>query len=90
MARAPFTVTKVEAAGDHRLRLVFLDGATGVADLSHLEWVGVFADLEDPEYFARAELDTEMGTVVWPNGTDVAAEYLYDAIVGTARAAASG
>lgn len=89
MARAPFTVTKVEAVGEYRLRLAFLDGTQGVVDLGGLEWGGVFADLADPKYFARVELDPEMGTVVWPNGTDIAAEYLHDAVVGTGRAAAS-
>jgi hypothetical protein len=34
--------------------------------------------LLDPEYFARVVLDTECGTVVWPNGADFAPEALHD------------
>jgi hypothetical protein len=35
-------------------------------------WDGVFAPLSDPTYFARVELDEGLGTIVWPNGADVA------------------
>jgi len=30
--------------------------------------------LSDPAYFARVELDRELGTISWPNGADVAPE----------------
>jgi hypothetical protein len=38
----------------------------------------VFQALKDPEYFARVVVDAEAGTVVWPNGADLAPEALYD------------
>jgi len=34
--------------------------------------------LRDPKYFARVELDSLAGTVVWPNGADIAPETLYE------------
>ncbi|MGH3304769.1 MAG: DUF2442 domain-containing protein [Streptosporangiaceae bacterium] len=34
--------------------------------------------LNDPDYFARVAVDTEAGTIVWPNGIDLAPEPLYD------------
>ena len=80
MARAPYTITAVEAIGDHQLRLSFLDGTTGVVDLSGESWVGVFAELASPIYFARVAVDPEMGTVIWPNGADMAADALYDEV----------
>jgi Protein of unknown function (DUF2442) len=76
-------VTGVEVLGDHRLRLTFADGAAGVIDLSHLLGRGpVFEPLRDPEYFARVQVDPEGGTIVWPNGADVAPETLYAAVRG--------
>jgi len=80
MSRSPFTVTKVEVVGSHQLRLTFQDGTSGVADLSGEPWEGIFAPLADPDYFAQVAVDPEMGTVVWPNGADMAAEVLYDDI----------
>lgn len=70
-------VTDVEPVGGHRLFLRFEDGAAGELDFSTESWEGVFAPLEDPAYFARVELDSVLGTIVWPNGADVAPETLH-------------
>ena len=70
-------VTAVEAAGDHRLHLTFEDGAEGGVDLSSCRWRGVFEPLEDPDYFRQVRLDEELGTIVWPNGADIAPETLH-------------
>ncbi|HST70159.1 MAG TPA: DUF2442 domain-containing protein [Solirubrobacterales bacterium] len=69
-------VTDVEVLGEHRLRLDFDDGSSGEIDFSDEEWRGVFAPLADPSYFGRVELDKELGTIVWPNGADIAPETL--------------
>ncbi len=72
-------VCDVEVLGHYRLRLTFSDGLVGDVDLSHLsEKDGVFAPLRDPEYFARVRVDTEIGTITWPNGADLAPEVLYE------------
>lgn len=72
-------VTGVEILGEYRLRLAFSDGKTGIIDLA---WVqergGVFAPLRDPDYFCLVTVDPEAGTIVWPNGADIAPETLYD------------
>ncbi|HEU5106125.1 MAG TPA: DUF2442 domain-containing protein [Solirubrobacterales bacterium] len=70
-------VTEVQCPGGHRLQLRFKDGTSGELDLSNDGWKGVFAPLADPAYFCRVELDEELGTIVWPNGADIAPETLY-------------
>jgi hypothetical protein len=70
-------VTAVEVVGDHRLRLGFEDGAEGDVDLSSWSWHGVFEPLADPNYFRQVKLDHELGTIVWPNGADIAPETLH-------------
>jgi hypothetical protein len=70
-------VTTVEVVGDHRLRLGFEDGAEGDIDLSSWRWHGVFEPLADPDYFRQVKLDQELGTIVWPNGADIAPETLH-------------
>ena len=74
-------VTAVEIAGEHRLRLSFEDGAEGEIDLSAWAWDGVFAPLRDPEFFEQVQLDGELGTIVWPNGADIAPETLHAWVV---------
>ena len=70
-------VVGVEVSGDYRLRLTFDDGTVGEVDFAGREWRGVFEPLCDPDYFARVTVDTEAGTVTWPNGADMAPERLY-------------
>jgi hypothetical protein len=74
-------VTEVRPMGGHRLHLGFDDGVTGEVDFSGERWAGVFAPLADAEFFARVELDEELGTIVWPNGADFAPETLHRLIV---------
>ena len=75
-------VTAVEVVSDHTLRLSFEDGVAGEVDLSEWEWRGVFEPLSDPAYFRRVRLDEELGTIVWPDGADIAPETLYEWVTG--------
>jgi Protein of unknown function (DUF2442) len=70
-------VVGVSVVGDYRLRLLFDDGTAGDVDLSSMAWKGVFGPFRDPKYFATVKVDPEAGTVVWPNGVDLAPETLY-------------
>jgi hypothetical protein len=80
-------VTAVEVVGDHCMKLAFEDGAEGVLDLSAWEWRGVFEPLADPAYFRRVSLDQELGTIVWPNGADIAPETLHSWVTRGLKAA---
>lgn len=71
-------VTGVAVVGDHVLRLLFSDGTVGDVDFSAQRWTGVLEPLNDPSYFAQVELDAEAGTIVWPDGIDLAPEPLYE------------
>jgi len=62
---APARITAAEVAGDHRLQLTFDDGISGVVDAAGWEWVGVFAPLKDPTYFAQVRFDDELGAISW-------------------------
>jgi hypothetical protein len=73
-------VTQVKVVGDHRLHLCFEDGCEGEIDFSALPWRGVFEPLRDPSYFEQVQLDRELGTIVWPNGADIAPETLHDRV----------
>jgi hypothetical protein len=70
-------IVDVEVVGEHRRRLAFDDGVSGELDASNWDWRGVFEPLSDPAYFARVELDDELGSIRWPSGADIAPETLH-------------
>ena len=77
-------IVAAKAIGGHRLHLRFEDGVEGVVDLEpHLSFRGVFELLRDPLYFAQVRVVAELGTVAWPNGTDLDPDVLYGRITGT-------
>ena len=67
----------VDVVADHRLRLSFDDGSEGEVVFTEDDWRGVFAPLRETAYFRQVALDDELGTIVWPNGADVAPETLH-------------
>lgn len=61
-----------------QFELTFSDGRRGRIDLTEIHEQGpVFEQLRDPDFLARGSLDEESRTLTWPNGADVAPEYLY-------------
>jgi hypothetical protein len=71
-------VVTAKASGPHSLDLTFKDGTRKRVNLLPLLEGPVFEPLRDPVFFARVMLDPVAGTVVWPNGADVAPETLYE------------
>lgn len=70
-------VAEVKSLPNFCLWVRFLDGTSGTVDLSHELWGPMFEPLANPEVFDQAMVDPELETVVWPNGADLAPEYLY-------------
>lgn len=76
------SVVQAEHRGGFRLRIVFNDGSENTIDFS--PWLDgpMFEPLKAPDFFGRYFIDG--GTVVWPNGADIAPETLY-AVPGRRR-----
>jgi len=75
---APWRVREVTALPGNRLFVRFVDGLTGIVDLSALiasPDAGVFAGLRDRSLFERVTV--EMGAVVWPGGLDLAPDAMH-------------
>jgi len=70
-------VVSVEVTGPHSLQLTFRDGVRKRVNLLPLLKGPVFRSLHDPRFFGQVLLDPVAGTIVWPNGADIAPETLY-------------
>jgi hypothetical protein len=71
-------VVGVAVIGAHKMRLLFDDGVVrDVAYRAGKQRGSLLAPLDDPAYFAQVRVDAEAGTVVWPNGLDLAPEVLH-------------
>lgn len=70
-------IKKIKYPGEYRVKVTFNNGRTGIADLSSALASGVFEPLKKNSEFAKLRLDDELETIVWPNGADLAPEYVY-------------
>ena len=61
---------------DYKFRVWFADGFTREIDMDGELEGPVFQALKDKAVFARLRFDPRGRTVVWPNGTDLAPEFL--------------
>ena len=55
----------------------FADGSQGEVDLAPVLVGPIFDPLHDERYFRTLRVDPELGTITWPNGADIAPEYLH-------------
>jgi hypothetical protein len=61
---------------DYKVWIRFSDGVEGEVDLSQELTGPMFEPLRNVEEFRRLALHPEWKTLVWPNGADVAPEFL--------------
>lgn len=73
-------VVEVRYVRDYTLWLRFQDGTSGEVDISRSFKGPVFEPLLNPEFFKQVRVDPEIGTIVWPNGADIAPETLYERV----------
>jgi len=62
-------ITEVEIVEDRIVSLTFSDGSKRVVDLTDWLWGPVFEPIaKDDALFAQVTVDSEAGTIRWPNG----------------------
>ena len=62
---------------NYKIEVSFNNGRKGVADLSEALKGPVFEILKNKSEFSSFTVDEELETIVWPNGADLAPEYIY-------------
>jgi hypothetical protein len=71
-------VRDVKFVSDYKLQLKFEDGTLREVDLApHLDGE-VFESLRDPDRFRTVRLHSKVDTIVWDNGADMSADFLYE------------
>ncbi len=72
-------ITGVEVLRDRVVNLTFADGTQKIVDLEPFLRGPIFRDIRaDAGEFARVRVDLDSGTIVWPNGADLAPDVLYE------------
>jgi hypothetical protein len=64
--------------GEHTVRVEFEDGVTRTIDFEPVLAGELYGPLRDPSVFGAVRLDSEVGTLVWPNGADFDPATLHD------------
>ncbi len=75
-----YHVLEAKYVAGHTVWLRFRDGTKGEVDLRPVLRGPVFEPLHDPDYFRTFTIDPTCGTLVWPNGADIAPEFLHGAV----------
>lgn len=73
-------VVEVRYVRDYTVWVRFQDGTSGEVDIRPSFKGPVFEPLREIEFFKQVRVDPEIGTVVWPNGADIAPETLYERV----------
>ena len=71
-------VTGFEVIGPHQLVVRFSDGTEQHIDFQPVLHGPLFGPLQDLAVFNRVLLDSDAGTLVWPNGADFDPSTLHD------------
>ena len=65
---------------DFVIWLRFSDGSQGEVDLAGDLHGPIFEPLQDPAYFRLFTLNPSVHTISWPNGADLAPEFLHERV----------
>ena len=79
-----FDIIAVRPLPNRQLELTFENGLRTIVEMDRVlnSYTGIFAPLLDENYFQQVKVDTELGTIVWPNGADVCPDVLYSIASG--------
>ena len=71
-------VVSATPAGGYVVHLRFADGTEGDVDLEPELHGALFEPLKNPTLFRQLQVHPDFHTLCWPNGADMAPEYLHE------------
>ena len=69
-------IKSVKYVSGFKIWVSFDDGTSGEVDLEGVLSGPVFEPLKNQETFSKVSVDPELETIVWPNGADLAPEFV--------------
>jgi hypothetical protein len=73
-----YDVLEARYVRDYVVWLQFRDGTSGEIDLGPELWGPMFEPLKEVGFFRQFFIHPEFETLTWPNGADLAPEFLHD------------
>jgi hypothetical protein len=73
-------VAEARYVQDYVIHLRFTDGTEGDVDLRDELYGEIFEPLKDQMVFRQFSIHPEFHTLTWPNGADIAPEFLYEKV----------
>ncbi|WP_417911168.1 DUF2442 domain-containing protein [Candidatus Electronema sp. PJ] len=70
-------ITDAKHIEEYKVEVVFNNGKKGIADLSEALSGPAFEPLKNQVMFSSFIVDNELETIAWPNGADLAPEYIF-------------
>ena len=69
-------IKSVKYLSDYKLWIAFDDGTDGEVDFEGCLKGPIFESLSEKTEFSKVTIDPELETIVWPNGADLAPEFV--------------
>lgn len=69
-------IKSVKYLSDYKLWVAFDDGTSGEVDFEGCLKGPIFEALTEESEFSKVTIDPELETIVWPNGADLAPEFV--------------
>jgi len=70
-------ITKAKYLKDYQIEIKFNNGERMCVDLKNHLKEGIFKELKDLKLFSTVKLNSDLDTIAWDNGADLAPEFLY-------------
>ena len=73
-----YDVVSFEIVGDYTIRICFDDDSEQTINFEPILLGPLFGPLSDLKLFNQVELDSELGTLIWPTEADIDPNILHD------------
>lgn len=74
-------IDSIRYKNGYTYQITFSDNTKGDVNFTEFLWGEAFQELKDKNFFKQAAIDRTSGTIVWPNGIDIAPDIIYRQLI---------